>query len=144
MNVHTGAVRVLASLPSYNPNDLQEQFPELTTDEANAPLVNRATQNGYPPGSTFKAVTAAAALDTGRFEPGSVVDGSNGKVISGVPLNNFGGESFGPIDLTTALTNSVNTVWAQVGVRLGGRTMQEYMERFGSTPTRRWTTRTAR
>jgi penicillin-binding protein A len=131
MNVHTGAVRVLASLPSYNPNDLQEQFPELTTDEANAPLVNRATQNGYPPGSTFKVVTAAAALDTGRFEPGSVVDGSNGKVISGVPLNNFGSESFGPIDLTTALTNSVNTVWAQVGVRLGGRTMQEYMERFG-------------
>jgi peptidoglycan glycosyltransferase len=59
------------------------------------------------------------------------VDGRNGKIISGVPLNNFGSENFGPIDLTTALTNSVNTVWAEVGVKLGRRTMQDYMQRFG-------------
>jgi peptidoglycan glycosyltransferase len=131
LNVRTGAVKVMASVPSYDPNTLQQDFPRLTTDDANAPLLNRATQNGYPPGSTFKVVTAAAALDTGRYRPGSVVDGSNGKVISGVPLNNFGGESFGAIDLTTALTNSVNTVWAEVGSKLGGRTMQQYMERFG-------------
>jgi peptidoglycan glycosyltransferase len=131
LDVQSGAVRAMASVPSYDPNTLQRDFRELTTDEENAPLLNRATQNGYPPGSTMKVVTAAAALDSGRFQPGSIVDGSNGKVISGVPLNNFGGQSFGAIDLTTALTNSVNTVWAEVGVNLGRRTMQEYMERFG-------------
>ena len=131
LDVHTGAVRVMASVPGYDPNTLQRDFRRLTTDEANAPLLNRATQNGYPPGSTMKVVTAAAALDTGDFKPSSIVDGTNGKIISGVPLNNFGGESFGPIDLTTALTNSVNTVWAQVGEKLGRRTMQDYMERFG-------------
>ena len=113
LDVHTGAVRVMASVPGYDPNTLQRDFRRLTTDEANAPLLNRATQNGYPPGSTMKVVTAAAALDTGDFKPSSIVDGTNGKIISGVPLNNFGGESFGPIDLTTALTNSVNTVWAR-------------------------------
>jgi penicillin-binding protein A len=59
------------------------------------------------------------------------VSGKNGKVISGVPLNNFGSEDFGDIDLTTALTNSVNTVWAEVGVKVGRKTMTEYMRRYG-------------
>jgi penicillin-binding protein A len=133
LDVKSGGVLALASEPSYDPNELGDAaaFARLNRDEENAPLVNRATQNGYPPGSTMKVVTAAAALDSGRYEPGSRVDGANGKRISGVPLNNFGGESFGAIDLTFALTNSVNTVWAEVGEKLGGRTMQRYMERFG-------------
>ena len=133
LDVKTGGVLVMASDPSYDPNDLDDpkRFAQLNRDEANAPLVNRATQNGYPPGSTMKVVTAAAALDGGRYRPDSQVDGRNGKPISGVPLNNFAGEDFGSIDLTFALTHSVNTVWAEVGEKLGGRTMQRYMERFG-------------
>jgi penicillin-binding protein A len=133
LDVKTGGVLAMASNPSYDPNGLGNQatFDRLNRDEANAPLLNRATQNGYPPGSTMKVVTAAAALDTGRYRPDSRVSGENGKVISGVPLNNFGSESFGDVDLTFALTNSVNTVWAEVGEKLGGRTMQRYMERFG-------------
>jgi peptidoglycan glycosyltransferase len=129
----SGAVLAMVSQPSYDPNGLDEgnQFKELTTDEANSPLVNRSTQAGYPPGSTMKAVTATAALDTGKYTPGSRVSGKNGKKISGVPLNNFGGEDFGDIDLTFALTNSVNTVWAEVGEQLGKRTMGEYMKRYG-------------
>jgi peptidoglycan glycosyltransferase len=133
LNVKTGGVLAMASSPSYDPNGLGERatFARLNRDEANAPLLNRATQNGYPPGSTMKVVTAAAALDSGRYRPDSQVDGSNGKPISGVPLNNFGNQDYGSIDLTFALTNSVNTVWAEVGEQLGGRTMQRYMERFG-------------
>ena len=46
-------------------------------------------------------------------------------------MNNFGQQDFGDITLTEALTNSVNTVWAEVGVKLGRETMQEYMDRFG-------------
>jgi len=79
----------------------------------------------------MKVVTAAAAIDSGRYRPDSRVSGENAKPISGVPLNNFGGESFGDVDLTFALTNSINTVWAEVGEKLGGRMMQRYMERFG-------------
>jgi len=133
LDVKTGGVLAMASNPSYDPNGLGDRatFARLNRDRTNAPLVNRATQNGYPPGSTMKVVTAAAALDSGRYRPDSRVSGRNGKPISGVPLNNFGGESFGDIDLTFALTNSVNTVWAEVGEKLGGRTMQRYMERFG-------------
>jgi penicillin-binding protein A len=133
LDVKTGGVLAMASDPNYDPNriDNPQTFAQLNRDRENAPLLNRATQNGYPPGSTMKVVTAAAALDTGRYRPDSRVSGANAKEISGVPLNNFGGESFGDIDLTFALTNSVNTVWAEVGEKLGGRTMQRYMERFG-------------
>ncbi len=133
IDVKTGGVLVMASSPSYDPNGIDNPaiFRRLNRDEANAPLVNRATQNGYPPGSTMKVVTAAAALDSGKYKPDSRVSGRNGKTISGVPLNNFGGEDFGDVDLTFALTNSINTVWAEVAEKLGGRTMQEYSERFG-------------
>jgi peptidoglycan glycosyltransferase len=133
LDVKTGGVLAMASDPSYDPNGIDDPatFARLNRDRVNAPLFNRATQEGYPPGSTMKVVTAAAALDSGEYRPDSRVSGENGKEISGVPLNNFGGESFGDIDLTFALTNSVNTVWAEVGEKLGGRTMQRYMERFG-------------
>jgi penicillin-binding protein A len=120
LDIETGAVRVLAATPTFDPSD-----------PANAETFNRATQGRFPPGSTFKAVTAAAALDSGRYTPGSQVSGENGKVISGTPLNNFGDEDFGQIDLTFALTNSVNTVWAEVAEELGKETMGEYMDRFG-------------
>jgi peptidoglycan glycosyltransferase len=120
----------MVSVPDYDPNQIPDRFRELNSAQG-SPLLNRATQARYPPGSTFKVVTAAAALDSGAFNPGSILDGSSPKTISGVPLQNFGGQSFGAITLTDALTNSVNTVWAQVGVQLGKETMFRYMERFG-------------
>jgi len=120
MEVDSGAVKVLAAEPSFDPNG----------DDCGANL-NLATQGRFAPGSTMKAVTAAAALDSGRYEPGSRVSGENGKIVSGAPLNNFEGQDFGEIDLTTALTNSVNTVWAEVAVELGKDTMAEYMDKFG-------------
>jgi peptidoglycan glycosyltransferase len=79
----------------------------------------------------MKVVTAAAALDSGEFETSTTLDAGSPKEISGAPLSNAGGEQFGTIDMTTALTNSVNTYWAQVGERLGTGTMVEYMKRFG-------------
>jgi peptidoglycan glycosyltransferase len=126
----TGKVRALASVPPYDPRDIPDRFAQLNRDTG-APLLDRATQSGYPPGSSFKVVTATAALDTGEFTPQSVVNGDTGIPIDGVPLSNAGGASFGPVDLTTALTNSVNTVWAQVGEAVGEETMYEYMGRFG-------------
>jgi peptidoglycan glycosyltransferase len=76
-------------------------------------------------------VTAAAAIDSGKYTPNSTVNGNSPKTISGVPLQNDGNQSFGNIDLTTALTYSVNTVWAQVAEHVGRPTMTDYMKRFG-------------
>jgi penicillin-binding protein A len=129
----TGKVRVMVSTPGYDPNALDHGgvYTRLTHDDANSPLLDRATQAGYAPGSTFKVVTAAAALDSGRFSPDSMVSGRSPIVVSGAPLQNFSGEQFGAITLTTALTHSVNTVWAQVAQQLGHRRMATYMKRFG-------------
>jgi peptidoglycan glycosyltransferase len=129
----TGAVKVMASIPGYDPNEIKnpKAFRALNTDELRKPLVNRALQFGYAPGSTFKVVTLVAALDSGKYQPDSRVDGTNDVPISGVPLPNDFGESFGMIDLTTALAKSVNTAFAQIAEDLGKETMREYMRRFG-------------
>ncbi|HEX5782517.1 MAG TPA: penicillin-binding protein 2 [Solirubrobacteraceae bacterium] len=120
LDVETGAVLVLAATPTFDP-----------TKPEDAETFNRATQGRFPPGSTMKVVTAAAALDSGDFTPDTQVDGENGKEISGTPLDNFGGEDFGQVSLADALTNSVNTAWATVAEELGKETMSEYMRRFG-------------
>lgn len=133
LDPRTGAVRVMASVPDYNPNEIPTHFKELNSDPA-APLFNRATQGGYPPGSTMKVVTATAAIDSGRYTPNSVVSGKSPKILGGVPLSNCcteGSGNYGPLSLTEALAKSVNTVWGEVGEKLGKDTMFEYMNRFG-------------
>jgi penicillin-binding protein A len=120
MDVHSGAVRVLAGTPSFDPSD-----------PGHGNRFNLATQGLFPPGSTFKTVTAVAAIDTGKYTPDSTISGRDNKVISGTPLHNFGGEDFGDVSLTFALTHSINTVFAEVGEKIGKATLAEYMDRFG-------------
>ncbi len=133
LDPRTGAVEVMASTPGYDPNRIGETgvFGALNAPGSGAPLLNRATQSSYAPGSTFKVVTAAAAIDSGRYTPGSTINGDSPKPISGVPMRNDLGQSFGPISLTTAMTYSVNTVFGQIGEALGKATMADYMRRFG-------------
>ena len=129
----SGAVRVMASVPSFDPNALRSQraYRRLASGGGGRPLVNRATQFGYAPGSTFKVITATAAIDTGAFTPESTVSGRDNVRISGVPLQNDENASYGQLTLTQGLTKSVNTVWAQVAERVGKRTLARYMSRFG-------------
>jgi peptidoglycan glycosyltransferase len=127
LDPQTGAIKVMYSNPTYDDN---HPTPTKSCIQVSCQL-NRATQGAYPPGSTFKVVTATAAIDSGKYTPNSVVSGKSPIIISGVPLSNDNNQAFGPISLTTALTFSVNTVWAQVAESLGRRTMTEYMKRFG-------------
>ena len=126
----SGRVRAMVSIPAYDPNSIPDNYGDLNQDPA-SPLLDRSVQSGYPPGSTMKVVTTAAALDTDALEPDSSVDGSSPLEIQGQPLANAGGASYGEISLTSALTNSVNTVFAQVGEQIGADTLFEYMDRFG-------------
>ncbi|MFY9265679.1 MAG: penicillin-binding protein 2 [Solirubrobacterales bacterium] len=129
----TGRVPVYVSAPGYDPNDVRSAagYRALNGRGGEPRLFDRVSQAAYPPGSTFKVVTAAAALDGGAFRTDSMLDGKSPQDFSGTPLSNSGDRSFGRISLTTALTNSVNTVWAQVGEEVGAKTMIEYMKRFG-------------
>jgi peptidoglycan glycosyltransferase len=122
LDPRTGAIKAMYANPGYDDNH---------PDAPGGSQFDLSTQSASPPGSTFKVVTATAAIDSGKYSPSSVVDGKSPVTISGVPLNNDNNQNFGPIDLTTALTFSVNTVWAQVAEQLGRGTMTDYMKRFG-------------
>jgi len=132
LDPRSGAVTVMASSPGYDPNSLRSAATAASIKaDPSGRLINRATQFGYAPGSTFKVVTATAAIDSGAYTRESRVSGRNDIPISGVPLQNDANESLGSITLTEALAKSVNTVWAQVAERLGKRTIARYMQRFG-------------
>jgi peptidoglycan glycosyltransferase len=124
LDPRTGAILAMYSNPSYDSNDPGAKC-------ADSCEFDRATQSAYPPGSTFKIVTAAAAINSGKYTPNSEVNGDSPKTISGVPLNNDDDDSYGDVSLTYALEQSINTVWAQVADAVGTRTMTEYMKRFG-------------
>jgi peptidoglycan glycosyltransferase len=132
----SGRVRVMASNPPFDPNRVPFELTKLNNNDLEAPLFNRATQGQYPPGSTFKVVTAAAGLDSGEITPESTIDAPGVLDVQGLELHNDFDEDFGPISLDTALTNSVNTWFAQLGQQVGEDTLFEYMDRFGfnSTP----------
>jgi penicillin-binding protein A len=123
----TGAVEVMYANPTYDNNSPN---PGQNCGAKDC-LVNRVTQGQYAPGSTFKIVTAVAAIDSGMYTENSVVNGDSPITVSGVPLNNDGDQSWGPQSLTTAMTYSINTIFAQVAEHVGRATMTKYMQRFG-------------
>ena len=131
----TGKVLVSASAPTFNPNLVEDSFSRISS-RPDAPLLNRATQGAYPPGSTFKVITAAAAIEQGIRPDDTFPGGSTYDPKGGSPLSNFGGQSVGTHDLTYALTNSVNTTFARLGDQLGQDVLRDKMEDFGmfSTP----------
>ena len=127
----TGAVEVMASNAPYDPNRVPYEFSKLANNNLERPLYDRATQGQYPPGSTFKVVTAAAGLDSGTITPETAIDAPGSLEVEGTPLENDFGEDFFGATLDTALTNSVNTWFGQLGQQLGNDTLFQYMERFG-------------
>jgi penicillin-binding protein A len=135
----TGRVLVMASSPTYDPNLVETNFAaiEQTTAPCRpaAPLLNRASAGLFIPGSTFKIVTATAALESGLFTPESVFDDPGFCTLFGQRVTNFadqsGPEVFGRITLAQALENSVNSVFCNIGKRLGADAVLEQAQRFG-------------
>lgn len=130
LNPRTGAVRALVSFPTFDPNRIDRAWSSLSKSNDN-PLVNRATQGLYPPGSTFKMVTLAAALDAGLMRTSDVFSGPQQLQVYGGRVTNYGKQNFAQLTLEEAFARSVNTVFAQVGLKLGGTRLVSYSERFG-------------
>jgi peptidoglycan glycosyltransferase len=132
----TGAVKALVTYPSYDPNDLATHdlnaataaWKKLNADSSK-PMSNRATREIFPPGSTFKLVTAAAALESG-MTGSSKVDATSFKLPGSTKViaQSCGGSS---ITLTRALTTSCNPAFARLGAKLGDEALREQATRFG-------------
>ena len=137
----TGRVYALASSPTFNSNAIENGFNRIRSRKSGAcsfaaPLLDRATQGLYPPGSTFKVVTASAALDSGRYTPESeFVDPGYcieyGKRVSNAGNPEIGPEIFGTLSLFTALQHSVNSVFCNIGKEIGAGKVLDYARRFG-------------
>ncbi|MDP8972437.1 MAG: penicillin-binding protein 2 [Actinomycetota bacterium] len=130
LNPKNGEILSLVSYPSFDPNNIDDNFEELAEDPS-FPLVNRATQGLYPPGSTFKVITAAAALEAG-VKPSDRYRDNGTYETPGYTVYNYRGREYGQQTFEQALANSVNTIFARVGYEdVGGEALAQKAEAFG-------------
>jgi peptidoglycan glycosyltransferase len=135
----TGKVLVWASQPTYDPNLVEGHFNQISRVSAPctpaAPLLDRVSQGLFIPGSTFKVVTAAAALDSGRVKPTTTFTDRGYCIEYGKKVLNFadqsGPEVFGTVTFAESLQHSINAVFCQVGKELGARAVLDKAKDFG-------------
>jgi peptidoglycan glycosyltransferase len=126
----SGAILAIASVPSFDPNGIDAQFPQLAGAQG-SPLLDRALDGLYPPGSTFKLFTAAAALDAGTVTMDSTFEDPGYYTIGDFTLHDNEGEATGDRDLTMAFALSSNVDFAQIALKLGVDTFYDYLHRWG-------------
>lgn len=135
LDAQTGEVLALAASPSFDPNEFAKGISsarwQALSNDPNRPLFNRALQGLYPPGSVFKVVTAAAALDLGLFDLSSVFTDTGELRVQGNVISNFRGETYGEHTLADALIRSINTTMAQVGLAVGANRLSDYFTKWG-------------
>ncbi|CAN5777820.1 penicillin-binding protein 2 [soil metagenome] len=126
----TGEVLALATYPSYDPNNIDDNFPKLK-DAPDSPLLNRPTQGLYPPGSTFKTITAAAALEDGMDPDREFFDDGTYET-PGYTVRNYKNEKHGKVTFTRALVISINAIFAKIAVDIvGAEKVADMAEKFG-------------
>ena len=138
MNVDNGEVLALGSQPSFDPNIFtkplsQKRLNALSSEALGKPLFNRAIQAGYPTGSTFKLVTATAALESGHITPDTVLNDPGSLTVGGVKFENAGGVVHGALALRQALTVSSDVFFYQLGQYMNekGMPLQKWGRQLG-------------
>ena len=132
LDVNTGEVLAMASYPRFNPNVFakpmtEQEWENLHRQEQS--FLNRSLQ-GYPPGSTFKIVTSAAAMGSEKFSPYSIVYTSDSIYVGGITFNEHSG-GYGAIGFRTALAYSSNTFFYRVGMAIGAEEIAKWAARLG-------------
>ena len=124
LDPRTGDILALANEPTFNPNAWRRAPADARR--------NRATQDVYEPGSTFKIVTASAALEERMVRPDDVIDTSPGVVyFGGRPIREFRGRNYGALTFADVIVKSSNVGASQIGVSLGPDRLNRYVRRFG-------------
>jgi len=122
MDPYTGEILALANVPSFNPNIYREARPETRRD--------RAVQDYYEPGSTFKIVTASAAFEEKAITPDAMIDASAGNIRFGSRVINDD-HNYGVLSFADVIVQSSNVGAIKVALRLGPRKIGDYVRRFG-------------
>ena len=134
LNPQTGAILAMASSPSFDPDDVNndEKWRDIARDLKRRPLLNRALDEYYIPGSTLKIVTAAAALEA-RLDKATYICRSDGWTPpnSSRPIRDDEGESHGSMALAEAVVHSCNQYFAQLGVEVDRNRLGDAARRFG-------------
>jgi penicillin-binding protein 2 len=138
MDVNNGEVLALGSEPSFDPNLFakvvrESDYKALTAEENGAPLTNRAVAGGYPTGSTFKLLTATAALESGVITPDTPLNDPGELTVGGVTFKNAGDAAYGVLALRQALTVSSDVFFYQLGQQMNreGMPLQRWTRRLG-------------
>jgi penicillin-binding protein 2 len=138
MNVQNGEVLALGSQPSFDPNVFskpitKKQLAALTSKDLGEPLLDRAIQAGYPTGSTFKLITATAALESGHITPSTPLNDPGVLTVGGIDFENAGGVAHGTLSLVSALTVSSDVFFYQLGRDMNekGMPLQLWAHRLG-------------
>lgn len=130
LNPKTGAILALLSQPSYDPNDIGTKW-DLITHDPDGIMVNRATQGKFTPGSSFKIITAATAIESGLVSTDTAYHAPPQLKIYGGKVTNYGNKGYPRITFADAFAKSVNTVFAQIGNKLGGAKLTDMAGNFG-------------
>ncbi len=125
MNVHNGQILGLGSYPTFDPSIFTHPisnatYKSLTSDATSAPLFDRAIQGLYPTGSTFKLITAMAALSSGVITPDTPITDNGGYTAGGITFHNAGGAAYGTLSLVSALQVSDDVFFYTLGARMNG------------------------
>jgi penicillin-binding protein 2 len=141
MNAQNGEILAMGSAPTFDPSIFtrqisQSEYRSLTSQKTDAPLANRAIQGLYPTGSTFKPITATAALEHDLIEPETIFnDTGRLKLDDNLTLHNAGREVYGPINMSDALKVSSDIYFYNLGLKAkaskGHGQIQDWAEKYG-------------
>lgn len=130
LNPKTGAILAMVSKPTFSPASISKDWATLTSSKE-GPLVNRAIQGLYPPGSTFKVITSAAALKKKVAIPETMFNGPAKLYVDGGLVTNFADEMYGRMSMRSAFAKSTNTIFAQIGLSIGAQDLVATATDFG-------------
>lgn len=135
MNVHTGEILTMASYPAFDPNDFSPSISQTRFDELNndpdIPLFARAFRGSYPPASTFKVVTALAALESGTITEQTLYPCPTVMIIDKRPFRNWNKKGEGDMNVVTAIARSCNPFFYRAGLNMGGQSLSTMGYRLG-------------
>ena len=131
----TQEIMALVNSPSFNPNLFSlgmttDEWEQIKSDKNN-PMLNRATQGLYAPGSVFKIITASAALNTDSFSETTEFNDQGKYKVKGNVIRNYEDEVFNNHQFTDALVHSINTTFGKIGLKVGEKALRQYAVNFG-------------